>query len=184
METTFTCNATDHELERAKVRELRGYYWVLPFTALLAIFFLYLLIAGVIDLRSEDSLVAWQARIYSVVALLLFPFVLWLIHSKRQFYRHVREKTFTVDVKAKRFHYHDAERDATFCSDDILMWYVSSKDEYYRQRPPRTEKDRFVLKNGQSFYLEDAFNNEIHLFLVQHKQELSLPDPVTEVVKW
>ena len=183
METTFTCNASNYELQRAKLRELRGYYWALAVLVPAVLLYVYIFYLEIQEPFANDSK-SFQLKANFATLVIMLIWALVTIWKKSFFYRNVRKKAISIDVELKRFCYHDTKQDATFYSGDIRRWIISTANEVWRCKPPRTEKDKFVLRDGRTFILEDAFNNEIHPFLVQHKQELSLPDPVTGAVKW
>lgn len=173
METIFTCNAHEEERTRSEKKKVNIWCWILGAYIILFSFYIYLFY-----LSSQDGKdLGYRIKGGFVLIIFILYTSIKKITKNRYLYKHFDGKKFTINVSTKTFHYTDGKKDITFISEDISNWYISHNDETYRKIPPFSEYDELWLKNGETIKLEDIFNNDVHPFLLQHREELSLPEP-------
>lgn len=78
-------------------------------------------------------------------------------------------KQIVIDLNTNEIAYKDNEKTAKFNSTDIEQW--KALESIQRKRLG----DVFFLKDKRMFHLDGFYQNDLHEFLVAHKEELKLP---------
>lgn len=120
------------------------------------------------DITCGDSQL--RLKLFSLIGqVILVAYIIWY-GIKRTKINYDKEIVF--DLNTKEIAYKDNKTTAQFNSGDIERW------ESFESIQAKRTGDIFVLKDLRVFYLDGFYQDDLHEFLIAHKEELKLPKQI------